>query len=231
MPLIPILPNAYEGPPDLDRTSIPADEMPTFLHVFTLLAELGHYERNLLIAVYLYEYSTQAAYEIPDFATLELSLWTTGGWQSMAGRDGAMTIYHFGCAIDGLKNSLQGCPTLNAKVNHRALKDAGKIFETSFPGYRAIRHVVSHVADFSQTLEKKTSHAVKGPFTKSRFSSADPEGITWLGGNMNDNIYAVTYAGNAFTYELNTASVAKLRSLKDRIYSAFEGATLTKRRE
>jgi hypothetical protein len=76
---IPILPNPYEAPPNIDRSRIPADQIPAFLHIITLLAELGLYERHLLIAVYLYEFSAQAAYEIKDFATLEQSLWTTGG--------------------------------------------------------------------------------------------------------------------------------------------------------
>lgn len=224
MPSIPILPNAYEGPPSIARSSIPAEEMPSFLHIQTLLAELGVYERHLLLAVYLYEYGDQAAREITDFAKLELALWTTGGWQSIAARDGAMTIYHFGCAIDGIKNSLPASPTLNAKIDRRKLKDAGNIFESSFPGYLALRHVVAHVADFSQTLEKKTSHAVKGPFKNGLFRSDDPKGVTWLGGNMNGCTYAVTYKGEAFTYDLNRESVAKLRSIKNRIYSAFAGA-------
>src|SRR5256885_4764441 len=105
--------------------------MPSFLHVQTLLAELGVYERHLLLAVYLYEYSDYAARELTDFATLELALWTTGGWQSIAARDGAMTIYHFGCAIDGIKNSLPAAPTLNAKIDRQALKNASNIFRSS----------------------------------------------------------------------------------------------------
>lgn len=228
MPNIPILPNAYEGPPNIDRSRIPADQMSAFLHIMTLLAKLGLYERHLLIAVYLYEYSAQAAHEITDFATLEYSLWTTGGWQMMAGRDGAMTIYHFGCTIDGIKKSLPACPALNSQIDRRKLKNASKIFDATFHGYTAIRHVVAHVADFSQTIEKQTSHAVKGPFNKKWFSSEDPKGTTWLGGNMNDNTYTVTYEGNAFTYDLSRDNVAKLRSIKDQIYSAFDAATIPK---
>ncbi len=221
MPSIPILPNACEGLPTIDRSGIPVQEMPSFLHIQTLLAELGLYERRLLLAVYLYEYSSQAAHEITDFATLEWALWTTGGWQSIAARDGAMTIYHFGCAIEGIKNGLPTSPTLNGRVDRRKLKDGSNIYRTSFPGYLALRHVVAHVADFAQTLEKKTSHSVKGPFGKGLFRSDDPNGVTWLGGNMNGCTYAVTYEGEAFTYDLSRETVAKLRSIRNRIYSAF----------
>jgi hypothetical protein len=105
MPPIPMLPNVYEPIPNIDRGRIPADQMPAFFYIATLLGELRLYERQLLLAVHLNEYSVQAAREITDFATLDHSLWTTGGWQMMAARDGAMSIYHFGCAIDGIKSS------------------------------------------------------------------------------------------------------------------------------
>jgi hypothetical protein len=228
MPSIPILPNAYEGPPDVDRSRIPASQMEAFLHVMTLLAELGLYERHFLQAVYLYEYSAEAASEITDFATLELSLWTTGGWQMMAGRDGAMTIYHFGSAIEGLQNSLNDCPALNAQVDHREIRNARGIFEGAFDGYIRMRHAISHVAVSSQTLDKKLSHAVKGLFKKKWFSSENPQGVTWLRGNMNNDTYAVTHEGEVFTYDLNRRSAAKLRSVKQRIYSAFNAAAMPK---
>jgi hypothetical protein len=230
MPNIPVLPNAYEGPPDVDRSRIPTDQMPQFLHIITLLAELGRYERHFLLAVYLHEYSAQAAREITDFATLEHSLWTTGGWQMMAGRDGALTIFHFARALDGLQNGLKGCPALNADVAHQSIRNARKIFESAFPGYIAIRNVIAHVADFSKKLETKTAHAVKGPFKEKWFASADQQGLTWLGGNMNGNTYAVTYEGQAYTYDLSIQSAAKIRSIKERIYSAFEAATIPRSR-
>jgi hypothetical protein len=40
----------------------------------------------------------------------------------MAGRDGALTIYHFEGTIEGLKNSLTNCPSLNNQVDRQKLK-------------------------------------------------------------------------------------------------------------
>src|SRR5204863_3920621 len=96
-------------------------------------------------------------------------------------------IYHCGCAIEGLRASLPLCPALNALVDRQQLKIAGKIFKAAFPGYTAIRHVVAHVADFSMTPDKKAHHAVKGAFVAGGFGSTDPQGVTWLRGNLNDN--------------------------------------------
>jgi hypothetical protein len=225
---IPILPNAYDGTPQINRNQIPQDQMQAFLHVTTLLAELGVYERRLLLAVYLFEYSKQAAYEISDFATLEHALWTTGGWQSIAARDGALSIYHFGHAIKGLQNSMHACPTLNQQVENKKIKAALKIFESAFPDNIEIRNAVAHVAESSKTLEAKTANSVKGPFRKKLFSSEDPEGVTWLPGNINGCTYAVTLRGKVYTYELNLESAAKLRTVKMQIFSAFDAATALK---
>jgi hypothetical protein len=149
MPAIPVLPNAYEGIPELDRSRIPPEEMPAFLHIVQLLAGLRRYEHELRLAVYLFEYSQQAAHEVSDFTTRELALWTTGGWQSMAARDGALTIYHFGRAIQGLQSSFRFCPTLRDLVDHEAIRQAKKDFDVAFPHNIQIRHAVSHVADLS----------------------------------------------------------------------------------
>jgi hypothetical protein len=77
-------------------------------------------------------------------------------------------------------------------------------------------------------MEKMTTHAVKGPFKKKTFSSEDPQAVTWLPGNMNGNTYAVSFKGEVFTYEVSQGSVAKLRAVKNRIYSAFDAATTSK---
>ena len=203
--------------------------MPALLHIVQLLAELGLYERRLLLAVYLYEYSQTAGWELRnDFAKMEWALWTTGGWQSMAARDGALTIYHFGKATEGLQNSFRFCPTLDNQIEHKTIRQARKTFDAAFPDNIAIRNAVAHVADLSQTAEKKKSHSVKGPYKKKWFSSDDPEGVTWLPGNMNDHTYAVTFMGKPYTYDLNLESVAKLREVKLQIFSAFEAATIRK---
>jgi hypothetical protein len=57
MPPIPMLPDVYEPIPNIDRGRIPADQMPALLHIEGRLAELRLYERQLLLAVCLNEYS------------------------------------------------------------------------------------------------------------------------------------------------------------------------------
>jgi hypothetical protein len=229
MPEIPILPNAYEGIPQIDRGRIPADQMAAFLHVSQLLAELGLYERRFLLAVYLYEYSQTAGWELrDDWEKMEWSLWTTGGWQQIAARDGALTIYHFGRAIEGLRESFRPCPALSDQVDHLKIKHAYKVFKSAFPDFIEIRAAVAHVADFSGTTQKKFFHSVKGLFKTKWFSSTNPDGLTWLAGNMNGNTFAVTLEGKAYTYDLSLQNAERIRGIKLQIFSAFDAATISK---
>ena len=229
MPPIPILQNIYEGIPDIDRSRIPADQMPAFLHIVQLLADLNFYERNLLLACYLYEYSKTAEWELrDDFVRMDRAGWTTGGWQSMAARDGAMTIYHFGRAVEGLRESFRFCQALGDQVDHGKIRHCYKEFKGAFPHFIEIRAAVAHVADFSQTMRKKFVHSIKGIFQTKWFSSGDPVGTTWLPGNMNERTFAVTLGGKPYTYDLTLENAAKLREIKLQIFSAFEAATTHK---
>lgn len=225
MPRIPILPDVYSSPPNIDSDRIPADQMPALLHICELLAELGLYQRHFMLAVYLFEYSTQAAFEIADFAILEDSLWTTGGWQMMAARDGALTIYHFGRAAEGLQNSLSFCPALSEQIDRKQVSSAIRSFQSAFPHNIDIRNAISHVADSSSTLTQKLSHAILGPFKTKRFSSEDPNSLTWLPGNLNGTTYAVSLKGKIFTYEVDRNNAEILRNVKQLIYNVFEPAS------
>jgi hypothetical protein len=231
MPEIPVLANAYEGIPEIDRSCIAVDQMAALLHICQLLAELGLYERRFLLAVYLYEYCQTAGWELRnDWQKMERSLWTTGGWQQMAARDGALTIYHFGRAIEGLRESFRGCPALSDRVDHKKIREAYKSFKSGFPDFIEIRTAVAHVADFSGTTQKKFFHSVKGLFKAKWFSSDSPAGITWLPGNMNDHTFAVTLEGKAYTYDLSLQNASQIRDIKLQIFSAFDAATIAKPR-
>lgn len=229
MPEIPVLPNAYEGIPEIDRNRIPEDQMVAFLHISQLLAELGLYERRFLLAVYLHEFSQTAGWELRnDWQKMERSLWTTSGWQQIAARDGALTIYHFGRAIEGLRESFHACPTLSERVDHVKIRQAYKGFKSAFPHFIEIRAAVAHVADFSGTTQKKFFHSVKGLFKTRWFSSDDAAGVTWMPGNMNGHTFAVTLEGTPYTYDLNLENAERIRSLKLQIFSAFEAAAIMK---
>jgi hypothetical protein len=234
MPIhIPLL-GPIEWLPQLDRDKIPIAEHPALQHIVGLLTALAVQERNFRTAVLLFEASHQENSELAnavssgvlDFGTLDRATDTLSGWQSIAARDGAMTIYHFGCTVEAIKASLPRCPTLNAGVDHSNLRMARKLFESHFPGYKDIRHVVAHTAEFAATIDDKEIHSHKGRLKISSDSGSvsmevsDQSASTQFLGNLCDNTYFITFEGRIHKYEISHATAEKLVSVKKRVFSS-----------
>ena len=65
---------------------------------------------------------------LETWANLNAITDTTGAWQVMAARDGALAIYHFGNTIEAIRKNLPKCPALGGLVDHSILRDASKSF-------------------------------------------------------------------------------------------------------
>lgn len=151
------------------------------------------------------------------------------GWQEIATRDAAMSIYHFGRIVKAIKSSLPVCPTLCAKVDHKNLHVAVNSMEGSFPHYEGIRHVVGHASDFSQSILSRQKHSRKGPF-KAQINKAGIEikgaadRLTQFTGNSSNRSFFVTLDGNVYGYELSQASADRLTAIRTRIHACFAAA-------
>ena len=224
------------GPPQLDRSKIPPEEMPAFLHAVELLASLARFDREFRNAVLLFDASFQENQELVravergqlDFRTLDLATDTLSAWQAIAARDGALTIYHFGNTIEAVRKSLHACPTLDRLVDHARLKHASAEFRKEFPRYEAIRHVVGHAADFAASPKKKDTHSVKGPwkadFEEVSIEVGDADATTQFSGALYQKSYCVTFEGQMHCYEISHLTADKIESAKERAYSAFLAA-------
>jgi len=137
----------------------------------------------------------------------------------MAARDGALTIYHFGNAIEGIRKSLPRCPAVNASVDHDILRDASKTFRKAFPNYEAIRHVTGHVSDFTATPDRRREHSHIGELEVGNISFDDsPRQFT---GNLYNRSYVVSYKGRAYHYEISLDNAHVLYLVKLRVFSSL----------
>src|SRR6516165_4698948 len=75
----------------------------------------------------------------PKYPVIESPAHTLGAWKSMAARDGALAIYHFGQALAAISPWLHKCPTVSARLDHPAVRLARKAFRAALPSYDAIR--------------------------------------------------------------------------------------------
>jgi len=82
-------------------------------------------------------------------------------WKRVAGRDGAMTIYHFHIALSGIQETVAECPTLSATIDRSLFRSANKLLRKYFPDYIDIRDAVAHTAETTRNHQKHDVHSVK----------------------------------------------------------------------
>jgi hypothetical protein len=224
------------APPQIDRKRIPAEEQEALLHIVDILASLGRFERRFSLALMLFDFSHDENSRLgadvsmgrADFGTLDAKTNTLSGWQMMAAREGAMTIYHFGQTVEAIGSNLKACPTLCGLADHSTLRVAKKLFNATFPDYDAIRHVVAHMADFSATQKMKASHSIVGPW-KGNFGAVsietkDQNAVTRFTDNLYDRTYCITFEGKVYGYEITLGTLETITKIRRHFYSAFDPA-------
>lgn len=99
-----------------------------------------------------------------DFASLNRATDALSGWQSLAARDGAFSVYHFGKTIDAISVAYKNCTAvLAAKIDGAKLRAGSRTFSRSFPSREAVRNVVGHVAESASSTEQREKHSFTGP--------------------------------------------------------------------
>jgi hypothetical protein len=223
MAAIPPIYDAQEAPPQLDRSLVEESKLDALIHLQEKIIELFALRMEFKRALLLYDFAHATTWEGEGpFGDRGTTLWTLSGWQMIAARDGAMSIFHFGTAVQLLPYSLSRCgDELVARADQNELRGAKEDFDRLFPGSKQIRDAIAHVAANSQSPSKINEHAVKGVFQDKVFASADPDNTTWLPGNLNDRQFAVTFERKAYSYHLSHQTLADLTAIRDRIGRAF----------
>src|SRR3569833_363178 len=99
MAAIPPIYDAQEAPPQLDRSLVEESKLDALIHLQEKIIELFALRMEFKRALLLYGFAHATTWEgegpVGDRGT---TLWTLSGWQMIAARDGAMSIFHFGTA-------------------------------------------------------------------------------------------------------------------------------------
>jgi hypothetical protein len=148
---------------------------------------------------------------------------TMFSWQLVAARDGAMTIYHFATAMDGIDQTVATCPTLLALMNRPMRKAANQYFRQYFPSYIDIRDAVVHTAEKTKTPEKPAEHAHKAAYESSAMRIL--EGSTLVITNtLEGRRFTNTWEGRVLAFELSQETVNQLDNVKAQMWTAFREA-------
>ena len=189
--------------PHLYVSSLPKAEQDAADVIFFWLYDMDSYHQDLVAAVELYEHCL----------TL-MPVLTPSRWPAIPIRDGALSIYHFGMAMTGIRRKLSQCPTLHGLVDIDKLREADRVFRAVFPRIELLRHAISHAAEETpKVLNQK------------------PPSSVVIRSSTVGNRFETTKDGNQIGYEISMKSVEKLNDVKEIFYSAFRSAERSLSRE
>jgi hypothetical protein len=158
-----------------------------------------------------------------DIRQLGTTRSTLSEWTLIAGRDAAMTVYHFAETIEATKLLLHECPPLKAMVDWKEIRKAQKRFSAAFPQYEMIRHAVAHDGELADSPKafKKNSHS--GEYQKGGLSIDEGSTNIRFTGSLGGEL-AVTIKGSILTFALNDYTLEKLRDALVDFYNCFRNA-------
>jgi hypothetical protein len=146
-------------PPRVNRSQLPQNALDAADQLDQSLFSLNYYVRCFEADVQLYEFS--AGHSAAASATLQKDpsdgdadaiLEILDGWPVVAGRDGAMSIYHFGRIIAGIDETLAKAPILARSVDATLRRAARKSFQSAFPDFVDARDAVAHSGNRGRTI-------------------------------------------------------------------------------
>ncbi|MPZ55958.1 MAG: hypothetical protein GEU91_05535 [Rhizobiales bacterium] len=202
---------------ELDKSDIQeAEKIPAF-DLESALLELDGYIKKFECALQIFDYSRGRKEELLKDIEYDMSdFFNMMGWERVAARDGAMTIWHFAKCLAGIRSRLNEVPTINAKVNHTELRTAAKLFESKFKDFEDVRNAVAHIAELhknSQASDFNSIHAAGGSHRMSE--------------NFHGRTFASSFEGKLVHYTVSQETLNDLIAIKDRAFDAFSGATRT----
>ncbi|MBL8572354.1 MAG: hypothetical protein JNM13_01620 [Hyphomicrobiaceae bacterium] len=132
-------------------------------------------------------------------------------WQHIAGREGAMTIYHFGITVDAFNKRLGRCPILRDAADRAKLDEANKLFRDGFKYNERIRHAVGHEAELLKTQNQRKKNYVTNGYDDGKHIKVEAGATFFVSDSFIDNRYTTTLLGDVHNYECSHNTTEKLK--------------------
>jgi hypothetical protein len=219
----------------LDMLALPGDEHDGAYAVQYALSSLQSYADEFNAAVELFNSAQQQ--HMAEFAASRRASRLSAerenhrkrsrifrSWRFIAARSCCLDIYHFGAAMDGITTSLTfHTPTLKSLVDMQKCREAKKLFKKSFPHAEAMRHIVAHAAELTETKDMiKVNSSTGASFDK--LVGKDSKSKIMIGASIINNTLVGSHKGQDRSCEISKDSHEKLIAVLTVFFSAFESA-------
>jgi hypothetical protein len=217
------------APPIILADAFPEEERAKVRHIGYSLAWLSGRHNQFAAALSLFEFAEQrqeamageeaAQRQHPRYGDWWAEALRLANWQFVAARDGAMSIYHFARTMQGIRASLNGCPTFKGKVDHEKLRSVSKSFRQTFPSFEGIRHGIAHSAELVESIDRFERNAFTGAAPEWMFQQAYER--LMLTGALYGHNFTLTWEGRLLSYEIHVRTLENLRRLVAEFFSGF----------
>src|SRR5947209_14294883 len=127
--------------PHLDLKGLPPEEIMPAWSLSNSINRLVEHTSDFQAALALFDFCLDTL-KASDNDQREANL-PLRQWQRMAGRDGAMSLYHFGETNREIKKAIGRYPVLFSRVDARTLDEAWILLEHRFPMRQSARHSIA----------------------------------------------------------------------------------------
>jgi hypothetical protein len=183
---------------------VPESERPSAEALRNSLTDLRMFVQRFDAAITLNEHSRELL-----FARGENAL-DAGKWSLIACRDAAMSIWLFG---EGLRIArtklLPRCPTLLAAADHKKTRQLDGRYTGLFPGYKRIRHALSHFAHTpteGDLLDRATQKK---------------KVVVIVSSSLRDRTFGTTHNGELFEFDLTGETADKLKMVESQAHEVY----------
>lgn len=135
-------------------------------------------------------------------------------YREIAAKEGALNIYHFGCALRAINTVLSTHNLFGGKIDLDLSRRAGAQFRTDFRNNKNVRHAIAHAGEILESPEKVAKHPVFG----AGFSGL----VTSI---VQNKTYSIAFEGKMFTINLDMATVSKLEAVMLMTQAAFSNTS------
>lgn len=196
-------------------STLPASEQEHSLIALHNLINLSGYVNDYGSSVALHTHVKDLRQSIlettkPDNLMLSKQLSLLKSWDEMAGREAAMTLFHFGKTLMHIKANMRFTVTLREQSLKELLRKASGDLDRSFPNYEVARHAAGHRAEAVASVDEVKKHAVPVE-----------GGDEFIIGQIRGDEYVATFERKRLSVALTEEARQRLSDIAVLIYSAF----------
>jgi hypothetical protein len=196
--------------PRLLPTGLPEEEKHGVWLVQSGLDALNAYVQDFAAALALFDFAT-ATPNVPQ------------QWALIAARDGALTVYHFYDAFDGIRKTARAGSTLERLVDWSQFKAVERLYRACFPEYVNLRDSIGHAGDKMATPELFSEHSYTGGADSSMIKAGHIANLT-MTNCLSGRTFTNTWESKILSYEVSEKTLGKLTEARDLAWSAFRVA-------